>query len=265
MNECLVFQPFDDGGPFDQRFDQVLQPAVEDAGFSPYRVDRDPNATIPMADLESRLASSPICLADISIDNPNVWFELGYALACRCEVLLICARKRDRFPFDVQHRSIIRYTTDAPGSFDDLRTRITARLQARLKAAGTLQRLASVTPSVAAEGGLEQHEIAALVALAESPEEAEFGLGASALEQRMGQAGFTGVAATLGVHGLIGKEYVEKHEGADWNGNSFVFYRITEAGFGWLSSNMDKLQLTKRVDSAQHQERAQAHPDDVPF
>jgi hypothetical protein len=38
-------QPFD-GGEFDKRFDEIYKPAIEEAGFEPYRVDRDPSTTL---------------------------------------------------------------------------------------------------------------------------------------------------------------------------------------------------------------------------
>lgn len=75
-------QPFD-GSKFDKRFDDVLAPAITAADLEPYRVDRDPGVTIPIEDIQSGIESSPACLADITADNPNVWFELGYAIASR--------------------------------------------------------------------------------------------------------------------------------------------------------------------------------------
>ena len=82
MDRCFVMQPFD-GGKFDKRFDDVLAPAITAADLEPYRVDRDPGVTIPIEDIQSGIESSRACLADITADNPNVWFELGYAIASR--------------------------------------------------------------------------------------------------------------------------------------------------------------------------------------
>ncbi|MBU0719064.1 MAG: hypothetical protein KJ749_12505 [Planctomycetes bacterium] len=43
MGRCFVIQPFDDGGEFDKRYEDVFLPAIRDAGLEPYRVDRDPS------------------------------------------------------------------------------------------------------------------------------------------------------------------------------------------------------------------------------
>jgi hypothetical protein len=93
MGRCFVIQPFD-AGPFDKRFDDVCAPAVRAAGLEPYRVDRDPATRIPIDDIESGVRNSQLCLADITIDNPNVWFERGFAIAVPREVVLVCADQR---------------------------------------------------------------------------------------------------------------------------------------------------------------------------
>jgi hypothetical protein len=113
-------QPFD-GGTFDKRYESVLVPAIEAAGIEAYRVDQDPSVSIPIQDIENGIRKSEICLADITTDNPNVWFELGFALAIPREVVLVCSEERTtHYPFDVQHRSIIKYKTGAPQDFDEL-------------------------------------------------------------------------------------------------------------------------------------------------
>lgn len=69
-----------------------------------------------------------ICLADITIDNPNVWFELGYAIVGRRDVIWICSADRRARPFDIQHRHIITYKAETPRDFERLKDEITTRL-----------------------------------------------------------------------------------------------------------------------------------------
>ena len=76
MPRCFVIQPFDNG-PFDKRYKDIFAPAIVNAGLEPYRVDRDPSVTIPIEEIQAGIESSEICLAEISIDNPNVWFSLA--------------------------------------------------------------------------------------------------------------------------------------------------------------------------------------------
>lgn len=108
MPICFVIQPFD-GGKFDKRFDDVYKPAIEAAGLDAYRVDRDPSVDIPIDAIEEGIKNESICLADITSDNPNVWYELGFAYATGRPVIMVCSDERSdrRYPFDIQHRSII--------------------------------------------------------------------------------------------------------------------------------------------------------------
>jgi hypothetical protein len=74
MPRCFVIQPFD-GGPFDKRYNDVQLPAINDAGLEPYRVDKDLAATILIDYIEENIRASDICLADITLDNANIWYE----------------------------------------------------------------------------------------------------------------------------------------------------------------------------------------------
>ncbi len=89
MATCFVIQPFD-GGNFDNRCEDVFAPAIKESGFDPYRVDRDPSASIPIDEIQRGIKQAAVCLADITLDNPNVWFELGYALSAGKSVVMVC-------------------------------------------------------------------------------------------------------------------------------------------------------------------------------
>jgi len=256
VNRCFVIQPFD-GGKFDKRYDDVLAPAITAADLEPYRVDRDPGVTIPIEDIQAGIESSRVCLADISTDNPNVWFELGYAIASQREVVMVCSEERtSKFPFDVQHRSIIKYTTESTRDFDLLKERITTRLRAILQKEGQLAGLARMS-SVAAVEGLEQHELATLVAAAQQLPEPTGGVSAYLIQEDMEKAGFTQIATTLGVRGLLTKHMLEAFDDEDHNGNSFVAYRVTESGMAWLQQNTGRLKL--KVESPSYND------DEIPF
>ncbi len=131
MPRCFVIQRFDKGA-YDKRYRDVLVPAIELAGLEAYRVDEDPGSTVVIEDIEKGIRESAICLADITPDNPNVWYEVGFALANGKPVVLICAKKRPtRFPFDVHHRQVIQYSLDSPRDFEELKGQIASRLKAQ--------------------------------------------------------------------------------------------------------------------------------------
>jgi hypothetical protein len=132
MKNCFVIQPFDKG-PFDKRFDDIIEPAIKNANLHAYRVDKDPGVIIPIDDIEKGIIDSVAVIADITVDNPNIWYEVGFARAADKPLVMICSKQRQKFPFDIQHRSIIEYSTDSISDFENLEHEITDRLIAVVK------------------------------------------------------------------------------------------------------------------------------------
>ncbi len=243
MEKCFVIQPFD-GGKFDKRYQDVFAPAICDVGLEPYRVDQDPSVSIPIEDIQTGIANSRICLADISVDNPNVWFEVGFAIASKRNVVLVCSHERqEKFPFDVQHRSIIRYAIESQSDFEHLRRQVTKRLNAVMQKEDQIGKVAAIT-KIAEAKGLEQYEIATLVVIASQLPEPTGGVSAFMIQRDMEKAGFTKIATTLGVRGLLQKRFLEEFEDQDYDGSYFNAFRVTDIGISWLLQNTDRLNLT---------------------
>jgi len=250
MSTCFVIQPFDDGR-FDKRFEDIFSPAITDAGLTPYRVDRDPKVTIPIEEIESGIRISSICLADITLDNPNVWFELGYAIAAKKSVVLVCADERtSRFPFDVQHRSIIRYSSESPRDFDELRKKVVIRLKAVLQKEESLTQV-SAASSLASVEGLSQQELITLAAIAENLYTPDDNVAAGIIRKDVEAAGFTKMTATLGMKCLIQKELVTFGTFPDYDGEAYTGYQLTETGWNWIIKNQDKFQIRKPKETGE--------------
>lgn len=242
MSRCFVIQPFD-GGAFDKRYDDVFVPAIKDAGIEPYRVDRDNSVSIPIDDIESGIRNSELCLAEITKDNPNVWFELGYAMAVPKEVVLVCSEEREsKFPFDVQHRSIIKYKTESPQDFMQLKDKITGRIKAILKKTSEISKVAKISP-VADTEGLSQHELVALVTVMQNSFISEEGVSAFKIKEDMNNAGFTDIAVSLALKSLSQKGMIRTDQTTDFNGNQYRVYNVTSNGSDWLLRNQDMLIL----------------------
>jgi hypothetical protein len=101
-------------------------------------------------------------VVDISTENRNVWYELGYARARRIPVVMICLQNIKPV-FDIQHRNIVFYSVDAPRDFIQLRRRITERLKAELVLREKEAELREFPSPMAKSSGLRPHEISALV------------------------------------------------------------------------------------------------------
>jgi hypothetical protein len=263
MNSCFMMQPFD-GGVFDKRYDDVFSPAVDDAGLKPYRVDRDPSVSIPIDEIESGIRRSELCLAEITTDNPNVWFELGFAIGVRKEVVLVCSEERKtKFPFDVQHRNIIRYKTESSQDFVKLRNDITKRISAIQEKIRAIDSTSEISP-VATTEGLSPHEMVALVAIMQNSFMTGGTVSAWTIKEDMSNAGYTDIAVGLALRSLSNKKMISTETDHDQNGEPFSVYSINNSGEEWLLQNQDKLVL-KKVRAPKLELSAKNNDDDIPF
>jgi hypothetical protein len=245
MSRCFVMQPFD-GGIFDKRYEAVFAPAIAAAGVEPYRVDRDPSVSIPIQDIESGIRNSELCFADITTDNPNVWFELGFALAISREIVLVCSEERtSRYPFDVQHRSIIKYKIGAPQDFDELKLKITKRIEALLKKNEEIGRVVNLPPVKDTEG-LNQHELVALVTVMQNSFLSNGFVPGYRIKNDMNTGGFTDIAVGIALKTLSVKGLLESDLWTDNDRDPYAVYKTTPAGEQWLISNQER--LTLKVD-----------------
>lgn len=244
MAICFVIQPFD-SGKFDKRFADIYKPAIEAAGLEAYRVDKDPSVSVPIDSIEDGIRQAAVCLADITADNPNVWYELGYAFAIGRPIVMVCSDERTgkKYPFDIQHRSIIPYQADSPSDFDKLKASLTARITALMKKGETLQQLSESDP-VAPVEGLTQAEILVLAVVAGSSFLPSNSVSAFSAKRDAERAGVTNMGFNIGIRRLLAKKFIEIVELWDENsGESYEGIKITDGGWVWVENNESKFVL----------------------
>jgi hypothetical protein len=259
MAICFVMQPFD-RDKFDRRFDDVFGPAIKAAGLEPYRTDRDPGVSIPIEEIEKGISGADVCFAEVTTDNPNVWFELGYAIAKDKAVCLVCSEERTTpFPFDVRHRTIIEYRVGSTSDFKRLGMAVTERLQAILERERSMATLDSLKP-VATTAGLSPHEYTALAIIASNLNSE--GCPEYEVRQAVRKAGYTDIAAGLAVQSLRRKGFVNIAEAESFRDDPYMLLKATEPGVDWLLGNMANLDL--RV-APPDEPPAEKSGDDIPF
>jgi hypothetical protein len=237
MARCFIIQPFDKG-EFEKRYDDVFVPAVKRAGLEPYRVDRDPSSTILIQTIEKNISEADVCLADISLENPNVWYEVGFAIASGKEIVLVCM-EGSTFPFDVRHRAILTYTKHSSRDFEKLGNDITEKLKALAKTKTIIEKLSPVKPT----HGLTSHEVVALALIMENRLTPNAGLQPQSIADDMGRAGYTKLAAALSLEGLLRKEMVEVCVDTTYQGDAYEIYKITDKGVNWCIQNQSLFSL----------------------
>lgn len=85
---------------FDRVYRDFIRPALEKAGFQAFRSDEEVKAGNIRAEMFQELLLADLVIADISIDNPNVWYELGVRHALKARGVVIAHCGRDVQPFD---------------------------------------------------------------------------------------------------------------------------------------------------------------------
>lgn len=75
---------------FDRIYRELIVPALEAAGFEVFRADQETRAGNIVTDMFQELLMADLVVADLTINNPNVWYELGvrHALRSRAEILI---------------------------------------------------------------------------------------------------------------------------------------------------------------------------------
>jgi hypothetical protein len=258
MEKCFVIQPFDND-KFDKRFIDIFEPAIIKAEFEAYRIDKDLSVRIPIDQIEKGILESAICFAEITSDNPNVWYELGFAFACHKDVIMVCSDERQgKFPFDIQHRHVITYKTSSTSDFTSLEDTITRKIKAFQQKTKTIKQL-SITPVIETEG-LKGHEIALLILIMENQISTEISTSIFGLKYAMNKSGYTDIATSVGIRTLTKNGMIETfNEYNNDTGEEDYSCKLTDKGEGWILSNQDQLQFRKSQNNQPLTE------DELPF
>jgi len=74
---------------FNRVYHDYIRPALEQAGFEPFRADEETRAGHIITDMFQELLMADLVVADLTIENPNVWYELGVRHALRARGVVI--------------------------------------------------------------------------------------------------------------------------------------------------------------------------------
>lgn len=232
---CFVIQPFNE--KFNKRYHDIIKPTIENCGLMPYRVDEDASVLIPIESIEENIRKASICVAEITTNNPNVWYEVGYAMAAQIPVILLCSDERtEQYPFDVRHRNILQYKTLSLGDYEEFGRRLEQRI---LKIAGNTADCNSSLEQLTDE----EYEVIMLIAQSQViPDQL--------IAQRdLENSKMTKGEFVLALRRLISAGVV-KYVYAIENGQTSCFYQLTQEAEKWL------LYRKKKIDSSMGIKRA---------
>lgn len=119
---CFVAMPFgrkpDGAGgsvDFDAVYNELIAPAVADAGLEPLRADEEMSGGIIHKPMFERLILCDYAVADLTTANANVFYELGVRHALRPFTTMLVFAEGGRLAFDVAPLRALPYALDPSG------------------------------------------------------------------------------------------------------------------------------------------------------
>lgn len=123
-NTSLVIMPFtvreehlrlygDKGKHWSNVYNKLIKKSVEAAGFACHRADEDLFSGDLVRRLVNKIEKADIIICDLSTNNPNVLFELGWALRANRKVVFMIDDVTLK-SFDLQHIFIFHYKCRLP-------------------------------------------------------------------------------------------------------------------------------------------------------
>lgn len=109
LRKAFVLMPFD--SEFDKIFNELIRPALEEAGYDANRADTIINQQNILKDIVRGIAGADLVVADLTTLNPNVFYELGISHAMQRPTVLL-TQSIEEVPFDLRPYRIIRYSLD---------------------------------------------------------------------------------------------------------------------------------------------------------
>ena len=123
---CFVLMPFgvkpdasNRAIDFDLVYKNIFKPAIEHAGLLPIRADEERAHGFIHKLMYERLLLSEYAIADLTILNANVYYELGVRHAARPATTIMTMVDQTGLPFDVTGLRAFTYSLDADGKPSD--------------------------------------------------------------------------------------------------------------------------------------------------
>lgn len=111
---CFVVMQF--SSEYDTLYTDVIRPCCEEYGYSVVRADDFYTSGPILEDITRSIRDASLIVADITPNNPNVFYEVGYAHALsKPTILLNDGGTREKLPFDISGFRTIYYSNSIGG------------------------------------------------------------------------------------------------------------------------------------------------------
>lgn len=101
---------------YNELYAEVIKPVCEQMGIKVVRVDESSKNGSIIQEIKKEIIESSFVIADITPDNPNVYYEVGFAHGIKKSVILMCNEQREKLPFDLVDVRTIFYRNSIAGN-----------------------------------------------------------------------------------------------------------------------------------------------------
>jgi hypothetical protein len=117
-DKCFVIMPFgikpipdepNKSFDFDKVYRTIIRRAVDEAGMEAIRADEQSGSHIIHSEMFRELRDRAVVLADLSLGNPNVYYELGIRHVLSAGGTVLMCREGTDLPFDIRLSRVIFY------------------------------------------------------------------------------------------------------------------------------------------------------------
>src|SRR4051794_39830777 len=115
---AFIVRPFGtrNGIDFDRVEADLISPVLDRLGIQGRTTGEIARAGNIRADMFERLVLADIVIADVSLHNANVYYELGIRHALRDRVTVLIRARADEVPFDLRTDRYLEYDAENPGA-----------------------------------------------------------------------------------------------------------------------------------------------------
>lgn len=137
---CFVIMPYgertDVAGvnvDFDRIYREILCPTIESLSIDSVRCDEIDEAGHIHRRMFEQIWRSEVAVVDLSLLNPNVFYELGMRHALRRSVTVLIRRKGTNVPFNLANLSVLEYVETDAKSLADFKRKLVRYIKAGLE------------------------------------------------------------------------------------------------------------------------------------
>jgi tetratricopeptide (TPR) repeat protein len=122
---------------FNHVYAELIKPALEAAELEVFRADEEERAGDIRTDMFQELLLADLVVVDLTLDNPNVWYELGVRHALRARGVVLISGGRVPTAFDLYTDRKLRYSIQNggpdPSTREQDRTKLTEMVKATME------------------------------------------------------------------------------------------------------------------------------------